>query len=101
MDKKVCEELIFGSEHMSYDYSSKNECICSECAEEVISAEEDGVFFTYCDRCGKQFDPFLEDSEFRSLSELGISLSDLSENLCCECGLEQEFIDYPSDDEIL
>lgn len=66
--------------------------LCANCANEAYNDEEDGLFFETCEKCGKEFDYFIDKSNFDMYNtDIGISLNDCWEKgiLCSECALEE------------
>lgn len=88
----------FSQEFPTRNYDYLNQSLCGSCAINLYNDQVDGIYNETCEKCGKEFDYFEEDSLYRSLTKLDIGLEDLSRILCCDCGLEQENIDFPSED---
>jgi len=63
-DKEYADDF-FSSETFTFSYSSFRKCLCGSCAVKAIEDEVDGVYFETCEECGKEFDPFDDNSEFR------------------------------------
>lgn len=57
-------EERFRLEHFDLNYENFQFTFCADCACEIINCEEDGYYFETCDRCGKQFDLFSDESDF-------------------------------------
>ena len=57
-------EERFGCDHPNLDYDHFQGTFCGDCAVEIVDNEEDGYYFEECDRCGKRFDLFADESDF-------------------------------------
>ena len=76
----------------SYDNLERN--LCASCAINAIESLESGIYFEYCSRCGKKYDPIDAECEFQSMhtNDYGTyaSISDMtSEFLCLDCALDE------------
>ena len=75
-----------------YDYLTLK--LCANCAIDSINSLEDGMYFEICERCGKKYDPIVDESKFKSMhtNDYGTyaSISDLTnELLCLDCALDE------------
>lgn len=94
----------FESETRLLSYSNFTKCLCGKCAVELIEDKVDGVYFETCEKCGKTFDLFDEESSFDNHFPLynGTELRDHwdSQILCADCAIESiESEAYYDDDE--
>lgn len=76
----------------NYDYLTIK--ICATCAIDAIRMQEDGIYFEYCERCGKKYDPIEDESRFEELhtNEYGTyaSIGDMTnELLCLDCAIDE------------
>lgn len=95
--KKFDEEEAreeFESKMPSKSYDNFEKRLCGECAIDAINNIESGIYFEYCERCGKKYYPADDDSKFESMhsNEYGTyaDISDLtSELLCLDCAIDE------------
>lgn len=75
-------------------YRSLRIPLCGQCANEAVDNMVDGVFVERCEKCGTEFDPFLESSKYdAAFSECnGVSFMDSWDfagyPLCADCAIE-------------
>lgn len=85
-------DLIFDDCRLSY--WSLRIPLCGQCANEAVDNAVDGVFEECCEKCGTEFDPFLDSSKYDSaFSECnGVSFMDswdfAGQVLCADCAIE-------------
>lgn len=75
-----------------YDHLEKK--LCGKCAIEAIYDLENGIYFEYCDRCGKKYYPLDDNAKFEHMhsNEYGTYayISDLSDEfLCLDCAIDE------------
>lgn len=98
------EEDLFNMEYMLRSFDNFNETLCADCAGKVIDEHEEGVYFEYCDNCGKKYDPFVEESRFYDMlpewDRENVDLDFFDKLLCADCAMEEyEKIPGPPTDE--
>lgn len=85
-------DLIFDDCRLSY--WNLRVPLCGQCANEAVDNMVDGVFVEHCEKCGAEFDPFLESSKYdAAFSECnGVSFMDswgfAGRPLCADCAIE-------------
>ncbi len=88
------EKEEFELELPSKSYNNLEKILCAKCAIDAIECLEDGVYFEYCERCGKKYDPITTECEFQSIhtNEYGTyaSIFDMTnELLCLDCAIDE------------
>lgn len=101
MKCKRCGEL-FDVEETKYEF--ENETLknydflkiklCANCAIDAIRMQEGGIYYDYCDKCGKSYDPIVDESRFEELhtNEYGTyaNIGDMTnEQLCLDCAIDE------------
>jgi len=90
----------------SYDNLYKT--LCAECAIEAVESRWDGYYFEICEKCGKEFDLFMDESEFELEQQNDNCLQDYWDDgtygiLCAECAIDKacsmEELEYEDDDD--
>lgn len=79
---------IFEDEYGLHDYGNFIRPLCGDCAKSVFSDLIDGYYKETCECCGKEYDPFIENSKF-GMHVDGIDLEDVSLTICCDCALDR------------
>ena len=86
-------EDFFDIETFALNYNNLKKKLCGNCAVQAIEDKVDGVYFETCEKCGKEFDLFVDEIEFANNFEWfsGTELRDYWKNhiLCAECALEE------------
>ena len=86
-------EDIFDAEIFTLSYDNFKKCLCGNCAVQAIEDKVDRVYFETCEKCGKKFDLFENETEFAEQFDWsnGIELRDCWGKmiLCAECALEE------------
>ena len=94
------EEDSFACKCCTLSYSNFRKDLCADCALQAIEDEVDGIYFEQCEKCGCEFDYFLDKSKFDNHFPWynGTTLSDHWDNqiLCADCAIEEA---ESSDDE--
>ncbi|MFR3675915.1 MAG: hypothetical protein ACLTW1_18775 [[Clostridium] innocuum] len=69
------------------NYDNLEQTLCADCAIEAIRASEDGIYHEVCERCGRTFDPIVDESIFLSehSEDYGADFTMFGEILCADC----------------
>lgn len=87
------EKDVFDMETLK-DYNNLRINLCANCAIEAINNLESNVYFEYCEKCGKQYDPIEDETKFESIysNEYGsyASINEVSDmGLCLDCAIDE------------
>lgn len=101
------EASEYFTEETMLTYENLNQCLCGECAVEVIESKIDGLYHETCEECGRTFDLFEEEIGFDNFFDglNGISLRDTWQTygiVCAPCAnelLKDEFDEFNEDNE--
>lgn len=75
------------------EWNNLKETLCAKCSIEAIEACEDGIYFEFCERCGKEFD-HTEKYRFENEHPENDSILDFTEEILCFDCLEQAYDDW-------
>ena len=71
----------------SYDNLAKK--LCAECAMELIEDEVEGIYFEYCEECGKKYDFIYTENEFKWQHSDDPGAAITGKFLCLDCANEE------------
>ena len=88
-DRETAEDT-FMLENGLLNYDNFQITVCGDCANEIIDNCEDGYYFEICDRCGKRFDLFVDESDFMTRNDsyfggLRDAWDEFGYLLCADC----------------
>ena len=87
-------EEEFVMEMGTLNYRNIQKCLCGACAIEAIEQEADGVYYETCEKCGKDFDLFIDMGVYSNHFswDNGTNLYDQwrssNQILCADCAIE-------------
>lgn len=69
------------------NYDNLKQTLCAECAIDAINSREDGIYHEICERCGKTFDPMIDEAQFLSdhSDDYGADFDMFDSILCVDC----------------